>query len=458
MSKRDFAREFADRIVENLENGTAPWVRPWKPGEFSLPFNPVSGTVYKGINTVMLSSEGHEDPRFMTLLQANSQGWKVRKGSKSRPVIYWQFSREEKVRDEDGNPVRDESGKEKTLSVPLGRPFVRFSSVFHASQVDGIPEWNAREVTWNPDERTETILANSGASITHSQRDRAFYSILRDEIHLPPKANFDRADMYYATALHELGHWTGHPSRLDRTFGPHGSEDYAKEELRAEIGSWMTGMELGLGHDPDQHLGYVKSWVKILKEEPYEIFRACRDAEKIKEYTLALKRKRRFKRRQPCPMSGAWSRCRHRLQICNSFSPGTNLASKAGRAEYRPGQDLARCAVFQKGTAKKAGARWDRKEKSWFAPKGTDMTRLAAWLPGEKTAIQPETSLSPVQEFAQALREAGLDLQGEPPVMDGQLRRVPLLGRPAQDKDGAYQGYLDGRPAGSSRTSAPASR
>ncbi len=144
---------------------------------------------------------------------------------------------------------------------------------------------------WDPNEKAEAILQNSGAVIKHNQRNRAFYSLGTDEICLPPKDHFMGQDTYYATALHELGHWTGHASRLAREFGPFGSEVYAREELRAEIASWMLGQDLGIGHDPSQHLAYVGSWIKALEKDPFEIIRACRDAERIKHYVIAMEQK-----------------------------------------------------------------------------------------------------------------------------------------------------------------------
>ena len=106
---------------------------------------------------------------------------------------------------------------------------------------------------------------------------------------MPERGQFPSADNYYATALHELGHWTGHPSRLDRDLSnPFGSEGYAKEELRAEISSMILGNELGIGHDPGQHVAYVGSWIKVLQEDPLEIFRAAADAEKIQAFVLAF--------------------------------------------------------------------------------------------------------------------------------------------------------------------------
>ncbi|WP_140410188.1 zincin-like metallopeptidase domain-containing protein, partial [Escherichia coli] len=109
----------------------------------------------------------------------------------------------------------------------------------------------------------------------------------------PQQAAFPSADRYYATALHELGHWTGHASRLDRDLAhPFGSEGYAKEELRAEIASMIMGDELGIGHDPSQHVAYVKSWIKALQDDPLEIFRAAADAEKIQGFVLGLEQQR----------------------------------------------------------------------------------------------------------------------------------------------------------------------
>ena len=109
-------------------------------------------------------------------------------------------------------------------------------------------------------------------------------------ITLPERDQFASADGYYATALHEVGHATGHPSRLNRQdLGhPFGSEAYAREELRAEIASLMLGEQLGIGHDPGQHSAYVASWIRALENDPREIFRAAADAEKITAWCARL--------------------------------------------------------------------------------------------------------------------------------------------------------------------------
>jgi putative DNA primase/helicase len=173
--------------------------------------------------------------------------------------------------------------------VRLERPRVFFATVFNAEQIDGLPPMQRREQTWDAVERAEAILLASGAVIQHGGQNRAFYRLRTDSIHLPDKGQFPSADNYYAIALHELGHWTGHPSRLGRDLAhPFGSEGYAKEELRAEIASMILGDELGIGHDPGQHAAYVGTWINVLRDDPLEIFRAAADAEKIHGYVLAL--------------------------------------------------------------------------------------------------------------------------------------------------------------------------
>ena len=140
----------------------------------------------------------------------------------------------------------------------------------------------------------ERILANSGAKIEHDQADSAYYSRLTDSIHLPPKDAFKDAPGYYGTALHELAHWTGNPSRLNRSTlndsYRFGDLNYAKEELRAELASVFLAAERGIPHDPAQHAAYVGSWIKALREDKNEIFRAAHDASVATDYVLSLDR------------------------------------------------------------------------------------------------------------------------------------------------------------------------
>ena len=433
--RKPFHQEFAEQIIDDLKNGTAPWQKPWRAGEFHSPFNPISGTVYSGVNFVSLAREGMDDPRFVTFNQAKNEDWRIKKGSKSRPVVFWQFSKEENALDDNGKPVLGDDGKPKKEEVRLERPILRFASVFHATQVEGMPEWKGRDVSWNPHERSEAILEGSGASITHDQRDRAFFSYTWDQIKLPPKDKFEDQNKYYATALHELGHWTGHEKRWngnERTFGPKGTQEYAREELNAEIGSWMTAMELGLEYDRGQHLSYVDSWIQALEKDPYEIMRACQTAERIKGHMLGFEK-------------GIKMEDQKEEKIAKEKSKEER---EHDRTPAQPAKDKTYLAVpfSQKDAAKKLGAKWDGRKKSWYAPEGADMSGLNQWLPKENHQ-ESKPQMAPEQEFAQALREAGLIVEGLP-IMDGKLQRVRVEGGRKNAKDGTYTGYLDGRPAG----------
>lgn len=289
--KRPYHEIVAERLIEQLRQGTAPWQRPWSPSgaPTGLPMNPVTGKSYRGINAIWLMAQGRDDARWMTLKQANSVGAHVRKGEHSTRVVFWQFDEERLRLDADGKPVRDDNGDPIKERVKLERPIRRSFSVFNAEQVDGLPEYQRPEQTWDPVARAELILTASGAVFHHAPSSRAFYRYSTDSIHLPERGQFPDAEGYYRTALHELGHWTGHESRLHRDMRhPKGSRGYAREELRAEIASMRLGEELALGHDPGPHAAYVASWIEILQEDPMEIFRAAAEAERITDFVRGL--------------------------------------------------------------------------------------------------------------------------------------------------------------------------
>ena len=214
---------------------------------------------------------GYQDNRWLTYKQANELGAQVRKGERGTLVVFWQKTE---------RTEQQEDGTEKEVTGM----FAKFFTVFNADQIDGLQQAKAKEFApamWRH-EQCEQLLSDSGAKILHNGGDRAFYSVRNDSIHLPIREAFKSEDKYLATALHELGHWSGSKDRLDRDLtGGFGSESYAREELRAEIASLMIGERLQIGHDPEQHAAYVKSWIKILKDDPREIMRACSDAEKI---------------------------------------------------------------------------------------------------------------------------------------------------------------------------------
>lgn len=289
----------AEKLIEQLKAGTAPWQKPWSSDHlpaFELPYNAQTGNRYKGINTLSLLLTPYNDPRWLTFNQASANEWQVKKGEKGTMIQFVKLIDLVNKRDEKGESVVDEFGKPIKVQVNLKNPIIKSAWVFNAEQINGIPELKKvalKELGWNPIERAEQLVKNSGAKIVHVSGDNAFYNFRADNITLPLREQFDTPDKYYATALHELGHWTGHKDRLDRSLmNKHGSEEYAREELRAEIASLLIGQELKIGHDPSQHTAYVESWIKVLQDNPFEVHLAAADAEKIFNYLLAFEQKR----------------------------------------------------------------------------------------------------------------------------------------------------------------------
>ena len=297
--KKPFHERVAEKIIDQLKAGTAPWQRPWVATDVArmsgsiLPVNPVTGKRYRGVNVVQLMAEGHADNRWMTYKQAAAVGAQVRRGEKGALVQYWKFDEERAVVDQAGKPVLDQDGNPIKDRVPLERPRAFYAVVFNAEQIDGLPERSIpKPPVWDPIERAEALLKASGADIFERPSNAAFYNPNLDAIVLPERQQFDSAAHFYATALHELGHWTGHSTRLDRDLShPYGSEGYAREELRAEIASMIIGDEIGIGHDPREHAAYVGSWIRVLENDPMEIVRACSDAEKINTYMREFEQK-----------------------------------------------------------------------------------------------------------------------------------------------------------------------
>lgn len=304
-ARRDFRQEVTDRIIGMLENGVAPWQKPWNPADASLdmPMNPTTGKAYRGGNAIHLMAtgllRGYGDPRWMTYWQAAGLEWQVRKGEKGTQIEFWEVkagrdTRSEAIRDGDGEGQRPADEPDKSRA---NRLIHRVYTVFNAKQIDGIPEWTPNERSvFEVVETAEQILKNSGGTIRHDQADRAFYNRSSDSVHLPPKHAFHDAAGYYGTALHELAHWTGHPSRLDRATLNEtyrfGDVSYAKEELRAELASVFLAAERGIPHEPAQHAAYVGSWIKVLKQDKNEIFRAAHDASRAADFLLVLERAR----------------------------------------------------------------------------------------------------------------------------------------------------------------------
>ena len=285
---RDHYAAVTEQVIAALEAGTLPWRKPWDPdkaGGPGMPRNAVTGTRYRGVNTVVLGMSplafGSGDPRWCTYKQAGERGWQVRKGERSTTAYFFKRLEVQGGTDPTG-------GEDATRRIPLLRAF----PLFHASQIQDVPDYvppTVAEAPWRAPEATGIIVANSGAAI-RTGGDQAFYSSSTDHIQMPPMAAFHSAAGWNNTILHELGHWSGAETRLNRDLrNRFGSHDYAREELRVEISAAMISAELNI---PDQDLpdnvSYLAHWLDRLRSDRKEIFRAAAEAQRIADYLLAF--------------------------------------------------------------------------------------------------------------------------------------------------------------------------
>ena len=272
-----------DRIIEQLENGVIPWEKPWT-GVRSGAFNRVSKKSYSLLNQMLLKHEGE----YATFKQWSELGGHIRKGEKSEIVVSWKILPVEEV-------------QEDVSKVTKQIPMLKYISVFHISQVDGVeplPKEKLNDI--EPIEKAENILRDywtrEHIKVEHVKGNKAFYSPSMDSIQLPLFEQFINANEYYSTAFHESVHSTMKESRCNRAeerknkLVAFGSEEYSKEELLAEIGSANLINMIGIETDKSfrNSSAYIQSWLKVLKNDVKFIVSASSKAEKAVNYILNI--------------------------------------------------------------------------------------------------------------------------------------------------------------------------
>ncbi len=278
MKNQEVFSKVTANIQAALEQGVKPWQCAWDRAQTGplLPQNLATHHEYQGINIAILWSSalehGYSSNWWLTFKQAQALGAHVRYHEKATQGVFY---KPWVIDDEDDN------GDVQEKTIPLAKIF----SVFNLDQIDGLDD---RKPTVNeappfsPIPAAEQIMKASGAEIREGGT-RAYYLIPNDRITLPDRWRFEQAEDFYATALHELTHWTGHESRLNRTWGRRfGDQAYAFEELVAEMGSAFLVAKLGLKGEL-QHANYIDHWLKILKEDASALVKAAAMAQKAFE-------------------------------------------------------------------------------------------------------------------------------------------------------------------------------
>lgn len=281
--------EITDKIIAELEAGRVPWVQPWgtsaAKAPLGLPKNASSDRQYSGINVLLLwgavIERGFSGQSWLTFRQALSFGGNVRKGERGTTVVY-----ADRFVPEDEKRRARETGEDAQ-----GIPFLKRFTVFNTDQCENLPEDVATAAPPVPtgliEPSVESLIEATGIDFRIGG-NRAFYAPAHDYVQVPPpQAYFDPIN-WHRTALHELGHATGHVSRLGRDFsGSFGTKKYAFEELIAEINAAFCCASLGIA-PTIRHADYIGSWLDVLREDNRAIVRAASQAGKAADWLLAF--------------------------------------------------------------------------------------------------------------------------------------------------------------------------
>ena len=267
-----------NNIIAKLEQGIAPWIKPWQAGSNGgADKNIVSGKEYQGVNRLILGMSGYSSPIWGSFKQWQEKGGNVKKGEKGTQIVFYSQVAKKEIKANDPNP---ENGTYAMLKAYY---------VFNLDQIEGIEyDKPAPQLPdFNPIPALDDRIIKTGAQISHGG-GRAFYRPSSDSITLPEKTAFLSEKHYYATALHELTHWSGAPHRLDRTKGKRFADSaYAFEELVAEMGAAFLCADYGIQGDL-QHADYIGNWLQCLKNDNKAIFNASALAQKAADYINGL--------------------------------------------------------------------------------------------------------------------------------------------------------------------------
>jgi len=296
--------QLSEKLIAELKEGTSLFQKPYKENgmpAFVMPLNPTTGKGYSALNAIALGMKRYDDPRWLSADAARFAGSLVKKGETGTLIEFPKKNDIQAMRTPEGEKIKGEDGVTQTRVVEYDKVQQGKAFLFNGEQLNDFEplekflEKQNAEQTLSPIERAEKLLTDSKAVIIHGGEE-AFYDHKRDAIFLPEKPAFGSETKYYQAAIHQLAHWTGHESRQNRQMnGKFGSMDYAREELRAAIGAMLIGGELKIGHNFGLHASYSNTWQKILKEEPFEIAKAARDAQKIYSTLINAGQKKELK-------------------------------------------------------------------------------------------------------------------------------------------------------------------
>ncbi len=269
--RKDAYQEITDLVLQKIDEGVLPWNSSFLG---NAPINAVSKTEYRGINRILLGTIGeqHTSRHWLTYKQAQDLGGHVKKGEKGVPVVFWKLW-----------TPQDAVAEDEAKKIPLLRKY----TVFNADQCEGLPVLEEKKEVADPIDAAESIWTEMhNRPAIRFNGDRAFYTPLTDTVTVPPREAYSKPEEWYSTLFHELGHSTGHKSRLNRELaGGFGSEKYGKEELIAEMTAAFLCAACGIEKATiDNSAAYIDGWRQAINGDRKMVVLAAAAAQKAADY------------------------------------------------------------------------------------------------------------------------------------------------------------------------------
>ena len=424
-------KQLVDAVLKNLENGVGLWKQGWSGG--GAPVSAITGKRYNGVNRIflMLASmeRGYSDNRWLTYKQMEDKGWSFKTDAEGRSlgkgagvaIEYFELRDKQTKQPFDRHTLDGMTADERNECMDENvYPLRKYYRVFNGDVIEGIPEQKKGEHdTTGYNARAENLISywSETESPIRYGGSAAFYSPQTDEIRLPKKEAFVDMPEFYSTALHEIGHSTGHEKRLNRVMSTdRKTPEYAEEELRAEIASMFIEQDLGV-EVKEKHIennsAYIGAWKSKIKEDPNILFKAIADAERITKFIMA-KEKEIKKETEPFAVvedTDEYGETVYRVEMCAEhgqtqyalsgypFRSGEALMSEFGKMQELPfWRDKAFEEVSREELQARSIARAEEQEKkeerlSEIEEEKSEVflppSELAATMSGESPAARP---------------------------------------------------------------------
>lgn len=288
IAKRDHCAEVTAKIIASLETGVVPWHQPW--GFVEPAQNHFTGHRYRGINQLLMLIGQYKTPYFATIRQINEAGATVKKGTKSTSVYFhdsiYKDAKTGARLTEDEARRRVKAGDKNVKRYP----YIRLFPVFNMQDVEGCP---VKPVSMKGNRENQEIAVcadfvtalNLGPKLINSPIEDAYFNRSSDVVVMPELTRFETSEHYYATLFHELTHFTGHPTRLNRpTLNDalrFGDTNYSKEELTAELGACFLCNRHGINTATieENAASYISNWLGVLKKDKRFVWDAATEAQ-----------------------------------------------------------------------------------------------------------------------------------------------------------------------------------